>query len=406
MNKIAMTLAIGLSLVGCKKKTATVTEGSGSAMMTGSADGSAGSGSAMMAGSGSGSGSAAGSAADMSKPKTGAELVELYKACTAQLTAGKFDDFASNCVDESYVGHEMGHETKKSEVVGFFTSMRTAFPDLKLEPQFIFVNGRNVFGAILETGTQSGVMKMPGMPDVPATNKKIGLMMFHRLTFNDANKATEEWAFIDPGTMMSQLGLTPKEAGPHRAAMEKGMDGAPVVVIGTDDAKEKANLELIKKSNDAFSAHKIADMMALATDDAVESDQASEKDTVGKKEIEKGAKMFMDSFSDGKLSNPTMFAAGDFVVTLATFEGTNDHDMGPMKKTGKKVSVPVAEVSQIKDGKITHFWRFYSSFDFAMQLGMMPAPGAAPAAGSGSAAPAAGSGSGSGSAAPAAGSAK
>jgi ketosteroid isomerase-like protein len=197
--------------------------------------------------------------------------------------------------------------------------------------------------------------------------------------------------------MMSQLGLLPKEAGPHRAAMEKGMDGAPVIVIATDDAKEKANLAAVTKSNAAFDAHKLADMSALMSDDAVESDQASEKDTVGKKDIEKGAKMFLESFSDGKLVKPDLWGAGDYVVTLSTFEGTNDHDMGPMKKTGKKVSIPVAEVSLVKDGKISHFWRFYSSFDFAQQLGMMPAPGAAPAGGgsaAGSGSAAAGSGSG------------
>jgi hypothetical protein len=63
--------------------------------------------------------------------------------------------------------------------------------------------------------------------------------------------------------------------------------------------------------------------------------------------------------------------------------------MGKMKKTGKTVSLDYAEVMQMKDGKIAQIWRFHSGMQFAMQMGLMPAPGAPPAAGS--AAPAAGS---------------
>jgi len=74
--------------------------------------------------------------------------------------------------------------------------------------------------------------------------------------------------------------------------------------------------------------------------------------------------------------------AGDYVVEIGKFEGTNDHDMGKMKKTGKHVSVNFAEVTQLKDGKVAHLWRFYNSMDFAKQLGLMPAaPAGAPAGG-------------------------
>src|SRR5207302_6392412 len=149
-----------------------------------------------------------------------------------------------------------------------------------------------------------------------------------------------------------------------------------------DDAKEKANLELAKKANDAFNAHKAADLMALTADNVVESDAASPKDVTGKKDIEKGLKDFQTSFSDGKLT-ADVWAAGDYTVSVGKFEGTNDHDGMKMKKTGKHVSVPVAEVMQWKDGKATHIWRFYNGMDFATQLGFMPPPGAAPAAGDG-----------------------
>jgi predicted ester cyclase len=231
---------------------------------------------------------------------------------------------------------------------------------------------------------------MPGMPPIPATNKKVGMLFFHKLALNDQNKATEEWAFDDPSTMMGQLGLAPKDAPPTRPAMDKGLDGAPIVVVTADDAKEKANLEAVKKDMEAVNAHKTADIMAMMTDDAVESDQTDGADKKGKKDIEAGMKMFFGAFSDAKVTANETFAAGDYVVAIGKFDGTNDHDMGKMKKTGKKVSLDYAEVVQIKDGKMAAIWRFHSGMQFAMQMGMMPPPGAAPAGGAPPAAPAGG----------------
>jgi len=249
---------------------------------------------------------------------------------------------------------------------------------MKWTPQIVLVNGHTIFSIALSTGTHEGTMKMPGMPDVPATHKKFGMLVSHELKLADDGKAKEETGFEDEGTMAFQLGLLPKDAGPKRAATDKGIDGAPILAIAADDAKEKANVELIKKTDEAFNAHKTADLLALMTDDAVESDSAAPKDNKGKKEIEKGLKDFQTAFSDGKITTTETWGAGDYVVEIGKFEGTNDHDMGKMKKTGKHVSVPFAEVDQVKDGKVSHLWRFYDSTEFAKQLGLMPA---APAGG-------------------------
>jgi predicted ester cyclase len=272
-------------------------------------------------------------------------------------------------------------------IKGFMGSMKKAFPDWKLTPQLIIINGRNILAVELSQGTNSGPMQMPGQPEMPATNKKMGVLMFHRLTINDQNKATEEWAYEDPMTMMGQLGMMPKGAPPVRAAIDKSWDGAPIVVVASDNDTEKKNLEAVKKMDDAFNAHKIPDLMAMMTDDAVESDQADDKDAKGKKEMEAGLKMFYTGFPDVKATADQSFAAGDYVVELGTLTGTNKGDMGPMKKTGKEINGHYAEISKWKDGKLENLWRFRNGMAMAMQLGLMPAPGAAPAAGS--AAPAA-----------------
>lgn len=374
-SKLSMVLAIGLGLVGCKKKENTQPAPKATANETGSAAGSAmGSGSAAMA---TGSGSAA---AEAPKAATGQDLADGYKKCTDELNAGKFDDFKKDCLADDFKGHEGGMEvTGADQLIGMFTAMKAAFPDEKYEPQIVLVNGHNILAAVLWTGTNEGAMKMPGMPDIPATHKKVGTMMFHKLALNDANKATEEWGFMDSATMMSQLGLMPKGSMPKRPAMDKGMDGAPIIVIAKDDDAEKANLDVANKATAAFNAHKADDLMALVADNAVESDQGMPKDDTGKKDIEKNLKMFWTAFPDIKANDVTTYAAGDYVAAIGTMDGTNTGDMGKMKKTGKHVSVPYAELMEIKDGKVQHLWRFYDSMVMAQQLGMMPAPGAAPA---------------------------
>jgi predicted ester cyclase len=314
------------------------------------------------------------------KPMTGPEIAAQYQKCSQLLGDHKFDDFKKTCVSDDYVGHEMGQDMKADQLTAMFTEMATAFPDMKAAPQLIIVNGKTILAMSLMSGTHEGTMKMPGMPDVPATHKKFVNAFFHRLALGDDNRVKEEWAIEDPTTFMSQLGLTPKGGMPHRTLEDmKPLDGAPVVVVAADDAKEKGNLEIVGKWTAAFNAHKSADLMALMTDDAVETEWADAKDHKGKKEIEPGLKAFQAGFSDGKVTVDGSWAAGDYVVVSGTFDGTNDHDMGKMKKTGKHVSAQYVEILQLKDGKASHVWRFTDTMAMAIQLGLMPKPGEAPA---------------------------
>lgn len=84
----------------------------------------------------------------------------------------------------------------------------------------------------------------------------------------------------------------------------------------------------------------------------------------------------MGAFSDGKVTPISLWAAGDFVVSVSSFTGTNDGDMGPMKKTGKPVKLTVAEITKFDGGKVKQLWRFWDSSAMAVQMGMMPAPAA------------------------------
>ena len=384
MKKLGIGVTLALSVVGCsKKKPQENKEPPAPVETTGSA------------------GSAGSAAVAVEKPMAGKDLADKFLKCGQMIEGGKMDDFKATCVEPDFTGHEMDQGDIKGvdQLTAMFAGMHAGFPDFKESPQLVLVNGRNIFAVELSTGTNSGPLAMPGMPEMPATNKKVGTLFFHRLAIDDANKATEEWAYEDPVTFMGQLGkLPPPPKGPAtRPAMDKGWDGAPNIVVAADNDAEKKNLQVIKNLDDAFNAHKLDAMLPLIADDFVESDQADAHDVSAKKDVEKNIKMFLTAFPDVTTKADNMWAAGDYVVETGVLEGTNTGDMGPIKKTGKKMSVHYAEVSKLKDGKVTNLWRFRNGMASAIQLGLMQPPGAGAGSGAGSAAAA---GSAAGSAAP------
>lgn len=282
------------------------------------------------------------------------------------------DDAISRWPDNPMTPERRGGDAIVEEAWNF----RAAFPDAKSSAKLVFVNGRTVAAVWLTTGTNTAAMKGPG-GEMPPTGKPIGLLMFHQVTMDDRNRIADEWYLVDGNALMSQLGMSPAPARPVMAD-----DGAaPMIAVSTGNDAEKANLNVAQKGNEDFNKRDADALAASWADDGVESDQAAPADVAGKAAIAEGTKMFLGAFSDGKISPLSLFAAGDYVVSISAFTGTNDGDMGPMPKTGKPVKITVAEVTRLDNGKLKQLWRFWDSSAMAMQMGLMPAPGAdAPAA--------------------------
>ena len=311
------------------------------------------------------------------KPVTlnGVDLAKRFTDCHGYFSASdkaKFTDCYAADATSRFVDNMMPEFKGPDAIVKNALEFHAAFPDGKSAPQLVLVNGRNVASAVLFTGTNSAPMKSP-MGEMPATNKKLGQVMLHMVTFDDANRVTEEWWVSDDATMASQLGWAPKEAPPARPAMDKGLD-QPIIVIANDSDAEKANLASFHKANETFNAHDVKAMMADWAPDAIESDQGAPADVTGAAEIEKGTKMFVTAFPDGKITALKAWAAGEYVVSASTFAGTNTGNMGPMKKTGKPVSMTVGEIVKLDQGKVKQLWRFYNGHAMAMQLGLAPDP--------------------------------
>lgn len=362
--------ALALALVGgCKKKDAAENK----APPTTGSNKDPGSGAVKDPGAGS-----MGSAKPPVTPLTGEALGKMFLDGWATWNAGDKAKFQAMYTADAVAHHpdQEPAELKGADaVVADAFNFRAGFPDAKGAPQLVLVNGRVVVAAVLLTGTNTGAMKTP-TGDMPAMNKKIGMMVFHGVSFNDANLITEEWWVMDGNTFANQLGMSPQ---PGRPLMEKGAD-APTIVVSTGNDVEKANLAATTKGNADFNKHDLAALMAGWADDGIESDQSSPADVVGKANIEQGTKMFLGAFTDGKIEPIVTLAAGDYVFQASTFVGTNDGDMGPMKKTGKNAKMTVVEISKFDAGKVKQLWRFFDSAAMAKQLGMMDDAAKAPPA--------------------------
>jgi predicted ester cyclase len=244
-----------------------------------------------------------------------------------------------------------------------------AFSDLKGSPQLVLVNGNHVGIVALFTGTNDG-----DFMGKPATKKKSGIYAFLAWDMTDDGKIKEDWTFVDFVTVMAQLGMMPPQMKDMkvRPVVEKGVD-KPEIVVAKNDANEKANVDAITKSGQAMAKADWKTMMDGVADNVVEKNQTEAEDITGKDKMQKGLEKMGTQFKDMKLDNITTWGAGDYVVDLSKMSMT----FIPMNKP---VNLTWAHVFKLSGGKVAELWGFADNVGSMIQLGLMPAPGAAPAA--------------------------
>jgi hypothetical protein len=307
-------------------------------------------------------------AAPPPKVATADERAKIYDACWSYFNDAKFDEFKA-CFTADGVNTVAGFpgESKPDQIVAGQKEFKAAFPDGVGLPQLVLVSGTTVIGVSLLTGTNKGALKLP-TGDMPATNRKIGILMGQVIEGDDAGRAKSEADFFDNAEMLAQLQNKPGRPAADKLAMDK------VVAIAKGDDKEKANLDAYKKLNEAWSKHDAKAFADGLADDVVWSEAAEPKDQT-KKEVVTGSEQAWKSMTDLKLVPRQTWAAGDYVAAVESFEGTNDGpipDMGITKPTGKKIAVPTLSIYKLDGGKVKAAWIFYQSLAMVMQLGVTP----------------------------------
>jgi predicted ester cyclase len=304
---------------------------------------------------------------------TDADLAKKYQDCWGFLNAKSWDKFKgcyANDAKSEWVDSGMPAMVGSGAIIDNAKAFLEAFPDWKGTPQLVVAGNGKVFAIAHVSGTHEGTLKSP-KGDIPATKKKMGMLVAHGVQFNDKGEASQEWFLQDFGTLMFQLGLAP---GPGRAATDKGWTETAEVVVAADaqsadkvPAQETAFLE-------AFNKHDDKALVPLAADDATQHIAGLPADAKGKAEMLANAKMYWTAFPDVTVTHDSVLSAGDYTVAVGSATGTNSGPMPPAvkKPTGKKVTVKTIEFRKWKDGKVAAEWVFFNGAAMAEQLGLVP----------------------------------
>jgi steroid delta-isomerase-like uncharacterized protein len=100
-----------------------------------------------------------------------------------------------------------GMANDRSAVRDYFTMVRAAFPDMRVEVHHMIAEGDLVAAYTTTHGTHKG-----DFMGIPATGKKVSIPGVDIVRFNDRGKAVEHWTVADQLVMMQQLGVVPEIA--------------------------------------------------------------------------------------------------------------------------------------------------------------------------------------------------
>jgi len=86
---------------------------------------------------------------------------------------------------------------------------------------------------------------------------------------------------------------------------------------------------------------------------------------------------FATGMSDAHIEIVRSQSAGNIAVTEFTGSGTHDGDLMGIPASGKKLSMPVCNVIEVKDGKILAEREYMDMMHLMQQIGAVPAPATA-----------------------------
>lgn len=88
--------------------------------------------------------------------------------------------------------------------------------------------------------------------------------------------------------------------------------------------------------------------------------------------------LFRAAFPDGTFVVEDLFAEGDRVALRTTFRGTHRGDYAGVPATGKPVEFAAIDLLRVEGGRLAEHWGLSDDLGLLTQLGVIPAPEAAP----------------------------
>lgn len=137
------------------------------------------------------------------------------------------------------------------------------------------------------------------------------------------------------------------------------LPGVMPVAVQTTGDQEAANKEFIL---DYFAA--LNEDKSPATVDAYMTDEV----------LKEHIAMFEASFPGYQLTAEEMIAEGDKIFVRTLFDAVHNGDLMGIAPTEKPVSIEIALIYQIQDGKIVDHWMLADLLTLMQQIGAAPGP--------------------------------
>lgn len=144
---------------------------------------------------------------------------------------------------------------------------------------------------------------------------------------------------------------------------------------GTSDAaKLQANKQVVIQAAEYINARDYESLKAVIAEDYLRHSQATPGINVSSfDEFVTFLKEGAVPFPDDKAIWDALVAEGDLVAFRGRYEGTNTGP-GPFPTTGKAVSLEMAGIHRIEDGKIAETWITWDNVEMFSQLGFTMVP--------------------------------
>jgi len=143
------------------------------------------------------------------------------------------------------------------------------------------------------------------------------------------------------------------------------------------EAIENENKALVNRFGEASNARQFDLIAGMVTEDFVRHCQATpDVDVRSRDQFIEYLKSDATVFPDSRQTAQHLVAEGDMVAFWITYEGTQEGQMGPFPPSHKKMTIDVAGMFRIRDGKLAELWVIWDNLASLMQLGHFPPPGA------------------------------
>lgn len=139
---------------------------------------------------------------------------------------------------------------------------------------------------------------------------------------------------------------------------------------------DNKNVDVVLKWVEASNEHNVDKIVALLHPDF--EYEFSNSSLIGKENIYEGWKEFLEAFPDLHYKIEQIIDGGEYIVTRIRMTATQK---GPLKFVGihsedkaipasnKPIDLETCSIHRVKDGKITHLWRYWDSATMLKQMG-------------------------------------